>query len=77
MNKLFHKLKHLLIKFLAVLNVSEGIIHLVGSAITLYGISKLESVNTWLIFVSPIENIIWGIFSLATGLILGKWHNQH
>jgi hypothetical protein len=31
----------------------------------------------WRVLTPPIENLIFGLFSIYTGLILGKWGHDH
>jgi hypothetical protein len=58
-------------KMLAIFNATEGIIHLVVAIISIWGIID-QGVSDWRVWAAPIENLVFGLFSLLTGYILGK-----
>jgi hypothetical protein len=78
---------------MAVLNSIEGIIHLVVCVIGTIGVFKAFGVSTlssmlfingadkaltmWAIMLPNIENLIFGVFSLAVGFALGIAHHHH
>jgi hypothetical protein len=78
---------------MAVLNSIEGIIHLVVAVVGTVGVYKAfglsvitsmlllngwqEALTMWAIMVPNIENVIFGLFSLAVGFALGIAHHHH
>lgn len=78
---------------MAVLNSIEGIIHLVVAGIGLAGFFKAfgiasiatmlflngfaPAITLWAIMLPNIENLIFGIFSIAVGVALGIAHHHH
>lgn len=64
-------MKKLFIKFLSLLNTSEGIIHLIFAGIGFWG---LIATNTWdvRLLAAPVQNVIFGIISIFTGLALNN-----
>ena len=69
-------MKEIFIKTLAVLNFSEGLIHLVTAIISFWGMYSV-GVWDWRIATSPTFDIFLGIVSLVTGIVLGKWSHDH
>ena len=67
-------LKKLIFRFIAVLNTVEGIIHLIVAGIGFWGCFSLKVFDIR-ILLPNIENFIFGLFSLLTGLIIAKWTN--
>lgn len=65
-------MKRLFIKTLAVLNLSEGVIHLVTSGISFWGMYSID-VWDWRVATSPTADLALGIFSILTGIVLGRW----
>lgn len=63
-------------KFLALFNTMEGIIHLVVAAIAFWGIFAGQ-VWDWRVWTAPTENLIFGLFSILTGYILGTHGHNH
>ena len=61
------------IKCLAVLNMLEGIIHIVCSLISFWGIYAI-GVWDWRVATSPTTDIFLGVLSIVTAIVLGKWH---
>jgi hypothetical protein len=72
------KLGKLFIRFLAVINAAEGIIHLIVAAIGLWGIIAIGTWD-WRLLSPVIENFVFGVLSIATGIVLGKGilHGHH
>jgi hypothetical protein len=72
------KLGNLFVKFLAVINTFEGIIHIIVAAIGLWGVIATGTWD-WRLLAAPIENFVFGILSVATGIVLGKGilHHHH
>ena len=68
MNKLF-------MKTLAVLNLSEGVIHILTAAVSFWGMLSL-GVWDWRVATSPTADLALGLVSLVTGVALGKWHSH-
>lgn len=66
MNKLF-------MKSLAVLNLGEGVIHLVTAAVSFWGMFSL-GVWDWRLATSPSADLALGLVSLVTGAALSQWH---
>lgn len=69
-------MKKWLIKFLALLNVAEGFIHIAVALIGLWGAFSL-GIWDWRLLVAPIENLFFGLFSLLTGYVLGTDFHHH
>jgi hypothetical protein len=69
-------MKKYLIKFIAILNTLEGVIHLVVALLGFWGVVATYTFD-WRVLTPPIENLIFGLFSIYTGLILGKWGHDH
>ena len=69
-------MKEFFIKTLAVLNLSEGVIHLITSGISFWGMYSLE-VWDWRVATSPTADLVLGLFSILTGIVLGKWGCCH
>lgn len=63
----------LAMKILAVLNLGEGVIHIVTAVISLWGMSSL-GVWDWRVATSPVADLGLGLVSLVTAVALGKWH---
>jgi len=57
------------VKFLGILNTIEGISHLVVTAIGLWGCISLNVYDPR-ILTPVVENFVFGIFSIATGLVM-------
>lgn len=64
-------MKKILIKFFALLNVAEGIIHITVAGISFWGIWDLNTWD-WRVLTAPTENLFFGLFSLLTGWLLGE-----
>jgi hypothetical protein len=78
---------------MAILNGIEGVIHLIVACIGSVGVFKAFGVSTitsmlfvngvdkaltmWAIMLPNIENVIFGLFSLAVGFALGIAHHHH
>lgn len=69
-------MKELFIRMLAILNLSEGLIHLVTSGISFWGMYSL-GVWDWRVATSPTADLVLGIFSILTGIVLGRWGCSH
>ena len=69
-------IKKVLIKTLAILNLSEGVIHLVTAGVSFWGMFEL-GVWDWRVATSPSADLILGFVSLITGVVLGRWHCHH
>lgn len=65
----------LLMKILAVLNLSEGMIHIVTAGISFWGMFSL-GVWDWRVATSPTADLALGLVSLVTGVVLNKWHSH-
>jgi hypothetical protein len=62
----------LLLNILAFVNVSEGVIHLLTSAVSFWGMFSL-GVFDWRVATSPTADLLLGMASLITGLVLRCW----
>lgn len=75
------KYKKLFVQFLAVLNSVEGIVHLIVAGIGFWGCFALR-VFDFRVLLPNIENFIFGVFSLLTGVIMTRiiekpgWQNE-
>lgn len=69
-------MKKFFINLLALLNLSEGVIHLLTAGISFWGMASLE-VWDWRVAASPTADIFLGFVSLITGLVLGRWSCCH
>jgi hypothetical protein len=70
-------MKKWLVKGLAILNTLEGIIHIGVALIGFWGIIDTGTWD-WRVLAAPVENFIFGLFSILTGYILGaKHHHEH
>lgn len=70
------KLGRFIIKSLALLNTVEGVIHLVVAFISIWGLID-KGVYDIRIWTAPLENLIFGFFSIITGYVLGMNHHHH
>jgi hypothetical protein len=72
------KLGKLFVKFLAIINTFEGIIHLIVAAIGFWGLIETGTWD-WRLWLPSVENFVFGILSVATGIVLGKGmlHHHH
>jgi hypothetical protein len=68
-------MKKWLVKGLAILNTLEGIIHIGVALIGFWGIIDTETWD-WRVLAAPVENFIFGLFSILTGYILGTKHHH-
>ena len=66
------KFKQLIFQAVAILNTVEGIIHLIVASIGFWGCFDLK-VFDFRVLLPNIENFIFGIFSILTGVIMSKW----
>ena len=66
-------MKMLFIKALAVLNLSEGVIHIVTASISFWGMFSLGMWD-WRVAASPLADSALGVVSLVTGVALEAWH---
>lgn len=71
MNMVKQKYKSAVIKLLAVLNSVEGIIHIIVATIGTWGCLDL-GIYDFRVLLPNIENYLFGIFSLLTGIIIVK-----
>jgi hypothetical protein len=72
-------IKKALISLLALFNTFEGVIHIVVAVVGLWGIFDTGTYD-WRLFVAPVENLVFGLFSVTTGYLLkemGLHHNYH
>jgi hypothetical protein len=72
------KLGELFVKFLAVINTFEGILHLGFAAIGFWGAID-TGIWDWRLIAPSVENLVFGVLSVATGIVLGKGilHHHH
>lgn len=68
-------MKKWFIKGLALLNTLEGIIHIIVALIGFWGIIDTGFVD-WRVVLPPLENFIFGLFSVLTGYVLGIEHHH-
>lgn len=66
--------KKIILRFVAVLNTVEGIVHLIVAGIGFWGCFDLK-VFDFRILLPNIENFIFGLFSILTGFVIAKWTN--
>lgn len=71
-----NKIVNWFVKGLALFNAAEGIIHLIVAFIGLWGCFA-TGVWDWRVLSPIVENFIFGIFSLFTGIVLGKGFHHH
>lgn len=69
-------MKKFFIGMLALLNLGEGVIHLITSSISFWGMYSV-GIWDWRIATSPVADLLLGIFSILTGIVLGKWGCCH
>ena len=69
-------MKKWFVKILAVLNLSEGIIHIITSLISFWGMWDI-GVWDWRIAASPSFDLVLGFVSIITGFVLGSWGHHH
>lgn len=78
---------------MAVLNSIEGVIHLIVAGIGTAGVIKAfgitaittmlflsgvaPAITMWAIMLPNIENLVFGLFSIAVGFALGIAHHHH
>jgi hypothetical protein len=65
----------LLMKILAVLNLSEGFIHIATAGISFWGMFSLGMWD-WRVATSPTADLALGVVSLITGVALHQWHSH-
>lgn len=68
--------KKALLRSLAILNLSEGIIHISVAALAYWGMYD-TGLWDWRIMMAPTTDFFLGIISLITGVVLGKWSCSH
>lgn len=68
-------MKKWFIKGLAILNTLEGVIHIIVALIGFWGIIDTGT-KDWRIWIPPLENFIFGLFSVLTGYVLGIGHHH-
>lgn len=73
---MFKKFGAWFIGALALLNTFEGVIHIVVAIIGFWG-AFATNVWDWRLIVPPVENLVFGLFSLVTGFVLGKGIHGH
>lgn len=62
---------------MAILNTMEGIIHIGVAIIGFWGIID-TGIKDWRIWIPPLENFVFGLFSVLTGYVLGiEHHHEH
>jgi hypothetical protein len=61
--------KQFIIKILAMINLTEGMIHLVVASISFYGIYDTKTWD-WRIMAAPTTDLFLGVASLITGYVL-------
>jgi len=64
-------IRKLIVQFLAVLNTAEGIIHLIVASVGMWGCIDL-GVYDFRVLLPNIENFVFGIFSVLTGVIMAR-----
>lgn len=69
-------IKRLVISGLAFFNLCEGVIHLVVSGISFWGIYDTNTWD-WRVCAAPATDVFMGGISLITALVLGKWGHHH
>jgi len=62
-------LKQFIIRILAIINLTEGLIHLVVSGISFWGMYD-NGIWDWRIMAAPTTDLFLGMASLLTGYIL-------
>ena len=62
-------IKTAIIKVLAFLNMAEGIIHLITSAISFWGIFD-GGISDWRVITAPASDLVLGVVSLLTSYVL-------
>lgn len=68
-----HKIVAFVISSLALLNAGEGIIHLITSCVSFWGMYD-SGIWDWRIATSPTTDLFMGFISLLTAFVLGKGH---
>jgi hypothetical protein len=69
-------MKKFLFRLLSWFNLGEGIIHFLVAMISLWGIAETKAWDLR-VLAAPITDLILGIVSLVTGIVLGKWNHHH
>lgn len=69
-------LKQFIIKILALINLAEGLIHLVVSAISFWGIYD-NGIWDWRVMTAPTTDLFLGFASLITGYVLKEYVHHH
>lgn len=68
-------MKNFIIKSLAWLNMIEGIIHIVGSTISFWGMFEI-GVWDWRVATAPTADLFLGVVSIITSIVLKNWAYQ-
>jgi len=61
--------RQLMIKLFAILNSIEGVVHIIVATIGMWGCIALDIYDIR-VLLPNIENYIFGVFSIATGIIM-------
>ncbi len=69
-------MKKFLINILAALNMFEGVIHIVTSVITFWGIYD-QHITDWRVWTAPSFDLILGVVSIITSIVLKKITGHH
>jgi hypothetical protein len=69
-------LKQFIIKILALINLAEGIIHLVVSMISFWGIYD-NNIWDWRVMAAPTTDFFLGLTSLLTWFFLKEYVHHH
>ena len=69
------KHKKVIISLFAIFNSIEGIVHIIVASIGMWGCIDL-GIYDFRILLPNIENYVFGIFSLLTGIIMVKLQKQ-
>lgn len=73
------RIKKAIVSLLALFNTFEGIIHIIVAIVGLWGGIFATGAYDWRLFVAPIENLVFGLFSILTGYLLKdlNLHQHH
>jgi hypothetical protein len=69
-------LKQIIIKILALINLAEGVIHLLVSLISFWGIYD-NNIWDWRVMTAPTTDLFLGLTSLLTWFFLKDYCHHH
>jgi len=76
MYSIYPMLKQFIIKILALINLAEGLIHMVVATISFWGFYETDAWD-WRIMTAPSTDFVLGITSLLTWFFLKDFAHHH